>query len=418
MTTPAEAVPKRPRRRMRVGPLVRRGDVLREHPGTQEVVLAVGLTTAVSMAITADLVHTGTLRPGAYLFALAFGGVLLLRTRAPRTILAVTIFGIFAYYAIGFSPIGMALPAMGALYSAAETNHTRSALFGGVVLAAASTYFRIQKEALSTTYLFSYDLLTNLALVAAAITLGVNVRNRRSIHEQQCRLQELTALHLQRAAEQRMQAERLRIARDLHDAIGHSIAVVALHSNVAREAIGRDDAAAARAVTQVQNTASATLRDLRTTVHLLRSPLNEESPTLPTGLVGLERLARTARNVGIDMSLRVEVDPGCVPTAIDVTAFRIVQEAVTNMIRHSGARHGAITARRVGDDLQIEVTDDGSGLEPPRDPPGSLVGSGPRGQGLLGMRERAALLGGEVTSGTRTGGGFLVHAQLPLGNEP
>lgn len=418
MTTPADAVPKRPSRRLPVGPFVPPRDAQRKRPGTQEVVLATGLTTAVSMAITADFVHTGTLRPGPYLFALIFGGVLLLRMRAPRTILAVTIFGIFAYYAVGFPPIGMALPAVGALYSAAESDHTRSALFGGVVLVAVSAYFRIQQEALSTTYLFGYDLLTNLALVAAAITLGVNVRNRRSIHEQQCRLQELTALDLQRAAEQRMQAERLRIARDLHDAIGHSIAVVALHSNVAREAIGRDDAAAARAVTQVQNTASATLRDLRSTVHLLRSPLNGESPTLPTGLVGLERLARTARTVGIDMSLRVEIDPDRVPTAIDVTAFRIVQEAVTNMIRHSGARQGTITVRRVGGDLEIEVTDDGNGLGPTRHAPGSLVGSGPKGQGLLGMRERAALLGGEVTSGTRTGGGFFVHAQLPLGPEP
>lgn len=417
MTTPAEAVPERPRRRLPVGPVVRDG-ALREHLGTPEVVLATGLTTAVSIAITADFVHTDTLRPGAYLFALAFGGVLLLRTRAPRTILAMTVFGIFAYYAIGFPPIGMALPAMGALYSAGETDHTRSALFGGVVLVAVSAFFRIQQEALSTTYLFGYDLLTNLALVAAAITLGVNVRNRRSIRDHQRQLQELTALGLQRAAEQRMEAERLRIARDLHDAIGHSIAVVALHSNVAREAIGRDDAAAARAVSQVQNTASATLRDLRATVHLLRSPLREDSPAQPTGLVGLEGLARTARTVGIDMSLRLEVDPDRVPTAIDVTAFRIVQEAVTNTIRHSGARHGTITARRVGDDLQIEVIDDGSGPEPAKDPSESLVLSGPEGQGLVGMHERAALLGGTVASGPLTGGGFFVRAQLPLGLEP
>lgn len=380
----------------------------------QEVALAAGLTVAISIAITADFTHATLVRPAAYLFAVGFGALMLIRNRAPQTILAMTILGVFVYYAIGFPPIGVALPALAALYSAAETGHTRTAVVGGAVLLAVSAYFRIQQEELSTSYLFSYDVLTNFALVAAGITLGVNVRTRRNIREHQRQLREMTAVEVRQTAEAQMQTERLRIARDLHDAVGHCVSVIALHSNVAREAIGRDDAAATRAVVQVQHTATATMRDLRATVHLLRSPTSEPPQTGPAGLAGLERLVGTARDVGIDVTLRLEVDPATLPAAIDVTAFRIVQEAVTNMIRHSGADHGTITARRVGDTVRIDVTDDGRG--PGREQsPRSGVAAGQHGQGIVGMCERAALLGGTVTTGPRAGGGFIVRAELPAG---
>lgn len=383
-----------------------------------DVVLALVLTSAIAVVITASFLQTTTVRPAAYGFAAGFGALMLVRRRTPRTILVVTIVGIFAYYAIGFPPIGMALPAMAALYSAAETDHTRAAVVGGAFFLAVSAYFRMQEESLSAAYLFSYDLLTNVALVAAGISLGVNVRVRRDLHDHQHHLRTLTTLEVGRAAERRMQAERLRIARDLHDAIGHSVSVIALHSNVAQEAIGHDDAAASAAVTQIQDTASATMHDLRATVHLLRTPTREPTPTAPVGLAGLEHLARTARDVGIDVRLQLEVDPDALPSAIDATAYRIVQEAVTNLIRHSGARHASITTRRVGDDLEIEVTDDGRGPDPARRPSPLGDAQTQSGQGLVGMRERAALLGGAVVTGPVAGGGFFVRAELPARFEP
>lgn len=131
MSNPVGALPNGLPRRQ--GAVHRRrpwGDILRDLLVTQELALAVGLTAAVSIAITADFVHAATFRPGAYALAVAFGALILVRRRAPRTILAVTVFGIFAYYVIGFPPIGMALPATGALYSAAETDHTRTAVVG------------------------------------------------------------------------------------------------------------------------------------------------------------------------------------------------------------------------------------------------------------------------------------------------
>lgn len=360
-------------------------------PRVTDVVLALAMALVVAVVIAADpdaVRHAG---PGAYLFAVGFGALVLLRRRAPRTMLVLTVLGVFAYYALQFAPIGTALPAVAALYSAAELRRTGWAVGAGATLVAVSTYYRTvgntPEEALAP-----YELVTDVALVAAAIALGVAVRLSREARG-----------HEARAAEQRLQAERLRIARDLHDVVGHNLSVIALHSGVAAEAVGRDDDAARRALGHVREATSGTLHELRSTVRLLRGPVGGPD-SAPTGLAGVDTLAASARAAGLVVDVELDVPAGTVDGAIDAAAYRVVQESLTNVLRHAAARRVVVSAEAGDGRLALRVADDGRGAGPGLVP----------GTGISGMRERVALLGGTLTTGDAPGGGFVVAADLPL----
>ena len=372
-------------------------------PRVTDIALGLAMALVVAVVIAADpdaLRHAG---PGAYLFAVGFGALVLLRRRAPRTVLVVTVLAVFVYYTLQFAPIGMALPAVAALYSAAELRRTGWAVGAGTALIAVSTYYRTvgntPEEALTP-----YELVTDVALVAAAIALGVAVRLSREAR-----------VHEAYAAEQRLQAERLRIARDLHDVVGHNLSVIALHSGVAAEAVGRDDDAARGALAHVREATSGTLHELRSTVRVLRGPVggppdvaapesaSAEAPA-PTGLAGVSTLVRSAQAAGLDIDVTLDVPPGLLDGAIDAAAYRIVQESLTNVLRHAAATHVAVSVRVTDGRLVLRVADDGRGTGH-----GLVPGSG-----ISGMRERVALLGGTLTMGDAPGGGFRVAADLPL----
>ena len=363
-----------------------------------DVVLALAMALVVAVVIAANAYSVERTGAGAYLFAAGFGALVLLRRRAPRIMLVVTVLGVFAYYILGFAPIGMALPAVAAIYSAAEMRRTGWAIGAGATLVAVATYYRTvgntPEEALAP-----YDLVTNVALVAAAVALGVAVRLSREARG-----------HEARAAEQRLQAERMRIARDLHDVLGHNLSVIALHSGVAAEAVGRDDGAARGALEHVREATSGTLHELRSTVRLLRGPAGSTAPPgpadvpAPTGLSGVDALARPARAAGLAVDVELDVPPGSLDGAIDAAAYRMVQECLTNALRHAAATRVTVSARAVGGRLTLRVADDGRG-----------AGAGPvPGSGLSGMRERVALLGGTLSTADAPGGGFVVAADLPL----
>lgn len=380
-------------------------------PRLVDGVLAAAMAVVVAVVAAADLEGTGRAGAPAYLFAAGFGAVLLARRHAPRTVLALTVLGIFVYYVFQLPPIGIALPAVAALFSAAEADRTRSAVTAGAVLVSVAAYFRVD-EGLPVSYLVSYDLLTDIALVAAAVALGVSVRSRRELRVQQERLRALTAAEERREAERRLQAEKAGIARDLHDTVGHTMSVIAVHGSVAAEALGRDDDAVARALEQIRSAASATLRELRTTVKLLRTPGADPAERSSIGLAGLPQLLATAEDTDVAVTARIDVDPAELDATIDAAAYRIVQESLTNVLRHSGARHAVVAARLRDGTLDLSITDDGRGT-PPGTAPVRAAGTGRDGRGLAGMAERVGLLGGTLTAGPRDGSGFEVRATLP-----
>jgi signal transduction histidine kinase len=384
-------------------------------PRLVEISLALGIALAVAVAIAADLENTGAARPGAYLFAIGFGALMLVRRRAPRVVLILTIVAIFTYYVFDFPPIGIALPAVAALYSAAEAGHPRSALVGGAVLTGVAAVARID-EGLPAAYVVSYEFLTNVALVAAAIALGVSVRSRRETRQHQARLRMLSVAEQQRAAEHRIIAERMRIARDLHDLVGHSMSVIAVHGNVAAEAIGVDDAAAMRAVEQIRQITGRTMRELRATVKVLRTPALEETSRGAVGLSGVPRLAEMAAEAGVPVDLDIDVESPQLDAAIDAATYRIVQESLTNVIRHSGATRARVVARIDAGMLEVEVSDNGRGRQETDATQDPMRTEG--GQGIAGMRERAALLGGELVAENGENGGFVVRARLPARLQP
>jgi len=367
-----------------------------------DVVLGVGVTLGVAATIAVDLDETGRADPGAYLFAGAFGALVLARRQAPRAVLVATVLGVFLYYAVGYAPIGIALPAVVALASAAEAGHTRWAVGAGTVLVSAAAVALVE-EGRPLDYLVSYEMLTNVALVATAVTLGASVRTRREARRHQEQLHQVVLAEQAREAEQRLREERLSIARDLHDVVGHALSVIALHGNVAAEAIGRDEDVARRAIGQIGRTTSATMRELRATVKVLRSPGGR--PELATlGLAGVPALVSAAREAGVDVVAELDVPGGVLDGAVDAAAYRIVQESLTNALRHSGASRVTVRAGVDGGRLELSVCDDGRG-------PGDALRPG---AGMAGIEERAVTLGGSVSFGRSDDGGFAVRARLPV----
>jgi signal transduction histidine kinase len=230
-----------------------------------------------------------------------------------------------------------------------------------------------------------------LALVTAWV-VGDSLRQRRAFAEAQ-RAQ---------AAQQATEAERLRIARDVHDLVAHSIGVIAIQAGMGRRVIDTQPGEARTALGVVEETSRDTLAALRRMLGSLRRTDPVEVPRDPApGLGDLERLSARTRDAGVEMTVVSTGDGRAVPPDIDLAAYRIVQEAVTNVIRHAGTSRCTVRVDR-GDVLTVEVTDDGRG---------GIPGAG---YGIPGMRERAALLGGTFEAGPRPERGFLVRARLPL----
>ena len=366
-----------------------------------DALLGAGVAAVVSVVISAG--QGGRQQPDvlAYLWAVGLGALVLARRRYPRAVLAVSILGLFAYYAAGYPAVGLAVPVAAALFSAAEAGRLATAVAGALVALGTSLWFRLL-EGQDVAFVLGYDLVPHVTLMAAAIALGDTLRGRRAQHAQQ---QELTRLHARQFAqdaERRVHAERLAIARDLHDSLGHAVSVISLHADVAREAVGRDDAAASEALTLITDAARRTMRELRSTVALLRTP-GEPTDAL-VSLAGVEPVLRAARDAGIRVTESIAVPAGALPGTVDAAAYRIVQEAVTNAVRHSGASHLHVAAHADGTELTVTVTDDGTADPAPAS----------RGHGIAGMAERARALGGELTAAGRETGGFTVHARLPL----
>ncbi len=201
-------------------------------------------------------------------------------------------------------------------------------------------------------------------------------------------------------------AERARIARELHDVVAHSITVIAVQADAAEAALARDPARALEPLSVIKHTARDALAEMRHLLTLLRTDGTPVDPLVPQpGLAGLPELAVQLRRSGLEVELR-GTGPHAVPPGVDLAAFRIVQEALTNVVKHAGAGRAVVEVRDDPGELRLEVRDDGDG-------PAGRAGAG--GHGLVGMRERVALYGGRLEAGPAVPGpGFRVTATFPL----
>jgi signal transduction histidine kinase len=252
------------------------------------------------------------------------------------------------------------------------------------------------------------------AEILASWLAGVLVRGRR-------RAAALTEHNqaLQHQTEQAVTEERARIARELHDIVAHHLSVVVLQAAGAR-ASGR---APDGTLEKIENSGRQALTEMRRLLGMLREPDEEPGLTPQPGLGELPALAESVRAAGLPVHLVVDDHVAPLPAAVDVSAYRIVQEALTNVLKHAGSARAMVSIGYVDDSVTIEVTDDGPGPQATdlvwADLAwADLASTGPAraGRGLTGMRERVALFGGELRAGPRPDGGFTVRARLPAGD--
>jgi signal transduction histidine kinase len=216
----------------------------------------------------------------------------------------------------------------------------------------------------------------------------------------------------EKQAELAVAGERARIARELHDVVAHNVSVMVVQAAAARRMIDRDPAKATEALGSVEQTGREALKEMRRMVGMLGKDEQEGLALAPQPSVEeLDWLVERAREAGLDVDLTIEGDKKRLESSVDLSAFRIVQEALRNTLKHAGPARAHVKLSYGAHDVVVDVRDDGRGVGPPPN------NGTPTGHGLVGMRERVAMLGGEIEAGYRKDGGFGVHAKLPLERE-
>ncbi len=352
-------------------------------------------------ALAGDGIHRGTGSVGVAV-ALSLLACLPLAwgSQAPLTALLGTAAGLLVCLA-AFEPydtaiIVLALP----LYNVARLGDRRRSLIVG----AATAIVLVTVIMIIATDDVAGDTAVRLGIALGALVIGDTVRSRRELSEAK-RERDLRISHEREQQNRRRIAdERLRIARDLHDSVAHALVAINVRAGVAAHLHASEDSDGALA--DIMAVSAEALNDLRTTLSLLREA-DDPAPTASTlDLASIAQLLDHAKAAGLDADADVKLNGHAIPIAVEQAGFRIVQEALTNVMRHAAASRARIILHVEADGLHIEVTDNGTGAA------SGAPSSG--GHGLRGMTERAAALGGEVSAGPAERGGWHVHARLPL----
>jgi signal transduction histidine kinase len=201
--------------------------------------------------------------------------------------------------------------------------------------------------------------------------------------------------------------ERARIARELHDIVAHAVSVMVLQVGAVRHKLPDEHAADREALRSVERAGRTALTEMRRLLAAMRRDGEDVEFAPQPGLDGLDSLLEEIGRAGLPVELHVDGEPFPLPRGIDLSAYRIVQEGLTNTLKHARASDVDVTVRYRPDELEIEVRDNGQG---------SATSDG-LGHGLVGIRERVKLYGGEMTAGTATGGGFVLSTRLPISDE-
>jgi signal transduction histidine kinase len=248
---------------------------------------------------------------------------------------------------------------------------------------------------------------------AAVWAIGVALRSRRAATDARVREADERAEAERQSAARVLAEERLRIAQELHDVVAHSMSVIAVQAGVGAHVLDERPDQARAALEAISATSRGTLTELRRLLGVLRDSDGARSHAPAPGLSDLPHLVDEVRTAGVPAALHVEGHPGAVHAGVELSAYRIVQEALTNVIKHAGhPTRVDVNVRYAPYGLSVEVVDDGRGAAQVRN--GDSEGSG---HGLIGMRERVDVWGGELTVGPAPGGGYRVRAQLPYGDE-
>jgi signal transduction histidine kinase len=347
-------------------------------------------------------------------FALAGSLPIAWRRRFPLQVLAATELVVLAELVLGLDRVGLAggvgPGVIVAMYTVATSCPWQvSAPAATVVLVVNTAAILAVPRFTDADAVGLADPISAVLLLGGSWLAGDNVRTRRAYTAE---LEE-RALRLERDREARavraVAEERARISRELHDVVAHHVSVIAVQAGAAAEEATTDPSREAFGV--IQETSRQVLAELRSMLDVLRADGQGQGLTPQPSLRDVDQLVAQSRTAGLPVELVVTGAPRQLPAMVDLAAYRILQEALTNTRTHAGAAHARVELRYAEDALGLEVTDDGRG-------PSGRPGNGGGGRGLIGMRERVALVGGSLEVGPRPGGGFRVAAMLPLDGGP
>ena len=337
--------------------------------------------------------------PGLDVIALLLLGCAPLAFRRRRPGLVLTVVGAAsAFLAIHAGGADLALALAVASFTAAA--HTDRQGFQRRVLPIA-----LMSAAVSFTFAYARTNWVEV-LISSTFTVGLPMIFGRVGSNRRRRI----AIDRERAAHDAVTAERARIARDLHDVVAHAISVRVVQAGAARSVVDRDPAAAKVAIARIEETGRAGMTEMRRLIGILKDRDHDAALTPSPGLAQLGGLLATIRDAGVPVEAVTRGEPRPVSPSVELTAYRIVQEALTNVVKHAGSASAVVEMRWGTGTLELRIADDGTGQVP-------AEGSSPDGvlgHGLIGMRERLTVFGGTLETGRRPGGGFVVRARLPL----
>jgi signal transduction histidine kinase len=384
--------------------------VLRRRALLADVALAAALA---GLAVVTALVLVGPRArveppapPVIVAWAVALAAPLILRRRWPLAVLAVTTAHFPFYWAVGqVNEIASWLVLGVAIYSAAAYGERRRARWvcGACLLwVAGIEVLTSLRRGVGLVELLVFVLLDALPFLLGW-PLGVLTRRlreyRAALEERNRQLDQEREVNARRAVLE----ERVRIARELHDVVAHHVSVMGVQAGVARRLFDRDPEEALTAIGSVEAASRQAIADLQQLIGVLRREEADDLAPQPS-LRRLPELVEHMRQAGLPVELHQQGQPRQLPAGVELSAYRIIQEALTNTLKHAGPAHAAVTVRYDHGAVEVEVVDDGRG------PPPGQPATG--GRGLVGMRERVSLYGGQLDAGVRPEGGFRVHALL------
>jgi signal transduction histidine kinase len=375
--------------------------MLRGHPFASDGLLAFALAAFV----LSEVFTSGGYLTGSYWVyvpvAVLMTVPLAWRRRAPLVVVAL-VMGAFAAQSLILDPKPTPdeelIPALIAVYSvAAHGKRWVSFVGGGLSLVAGLIWLGID------------DFLLPTVMFGGAWFAGRLVQKRQLYA--QAFAERARVLERERDANARLAAaeERVRIAREMHDVLGHSVSVMVVQAGAERLALGEERPATREALLAIERTGREALAEMSRLLGILRKEGESLSLAPRPTLAQVEVLVQAVRDAGLPVELRVEGEQTELPPGVDVSAYRIVQEALTNVVKHAGPARASVVVRYDRRTVEVEVTDDGRR---------SSVNGNAAGYGLAGMRERVELHGGTLEAGSRNEGGFAVRARLPLGTVP
>ncbi|HWU05082.1 MAG TPA: sensor histidine kinase [Streptomyces sp.] len=392
-------------------------DFLRRHPTGVDILWAVLLLGFSGVSIVADQAGTGRERVAAVPIAVGLCAVVALRRRAPEKMLLLAILMGLAQLVLGVRPGAADFALLVITYTVATVGErwaSRLAL-GCSLTAAGISRLRWPDDAPSGGWVQTafYIAVMTVPFVLAWV-LGDSIRTRRAYFDQ---LEERAArLEREREAQSKVAvaAERARIARELHDVVAHNVSVMVVQADGAAYVMDSSPEQARQALETISGTGRQALAEMRRLLGVLRtgdSPESGEYVPQPD-VEQIEELVGKVRETGLTVDFKIEGTPRPLPSGVELTAYRIVQEALTNTRKHGGPGAGASVRLVYFDDgLGLLVEDDGRGAPHELYQDGGADGAG---QGMIGMRERVGMVGGTLDAGPRQGGGFRISALLPL----